>query len=72
MLERPDNPVSYSGLSGFGNFQNRNKEGARLKDLKIKIVLRPRKILEGNKEPIEENSKPKAEVAKTRRPGFEN
>jgi hypothetical protein len=40
--------------------------------LKIKIVLRPRKILEGNKEPIEENSKPKAEVAKTRRPGFEN
>jgi hypothetical protein len=40
--------------------------------LKIKIVLRPRKILEGNKEPIEENSKPKAEVAKTRRSGFEN
>jgi hypothetical protein len=71
-LEKPDYPVSYSGLSGFGSFQNRNKEGGRPEDLKIKDVLRSGKILEGDKEPMEKNSKPKAEVAKTRRFGFGN
>jgi hypothetical protein len=40
--------------------------------LKIKDVVRPRKILEGNMEPIEKNSKPKAEVTKTGRSGFGN
>jgi hypothetical protein len=37
-----------------------NRTGARLKDLKIKDVLRPGKILKGDKEPREKNSKPKA------------
>jgi hypothetical protein len=40
--------------------------------LKIKDVLRPGKILEGDKEPMEKNSKPKAEAAKTERSGFVN
>jgi hypothetical protein len=44
-----------------------NRTGARLKD-----VLRPGKILKGDKEPREKNSKPKAEVAKTRVSGFGN
>jgi hypothetical protein len=48
MLEKPDYPVFYSGLSGFCSFWNRNRDGARLKDLKIKDVLRPGKILEGD------------------------
>jgi hypothetical protein len=49
-----------------------NMIGARLKDLKIKDVLRPGKILKGDKEPMEKNSKPKAKVAKTGMSGFEN
>jgi hypothetical protein len=40
---------SYSGLSSFGNFQNKNMDGAKLEDLKIKGVLRPGKILKGIK-----------------------
>jgi hypothetical protein len=40
--------------------------------LKIKDVLRPRKILNGDKEPIEKSSKPKAEVAKIEMSGFGN
>jgi hypothetical protein len=49
-----------------------NRIGARLKDLKIKDVLRPGKILKGDKEPMEKNSEPKAKVAKTGMSGFEN
>jgi hypothetical protein len=44
-MEKLDHPVSYSRLSCFGNFQNRNREGAKLENLKIKGVLRPGKIL---------------------------
>jgi hypothetical protein len=40
--------------------------------LKIKDVLRTEKILEGDKEPMEKNSKPKVEVIKIERSGFEN
>jgi hypothetical protein len=57
-------------LPGFSSFQNRNKEGAKLEDLKIKCVLRTGKILKGDKEPMEKNSKPKAKVAKTRMSDF--
>jgi hypothetical protein len=49
-----------------------NMIGAGLKDLKIKDVLRPEKILKGDKEPIEKNFKTKGEVAKTGMSGFEN
>jgi hypothetical protein len=49
-----------------------NKTGSRLKDLKIEDVLRPGKILKGDKEPMEKNSKPKAKVAKIGMSGFEN
>jgi hypothetical protein len=38
-VEKPDHPVSYSRLSGFSSFQNRNEEGAKLIDLKIQGVL---------------------------------
>jgi hypothetical protein len=71
-LKKPDYPVSYSGLSGFGSFQNRNREGARLEDPKIKDVLGSRKILKCDKEPLEKNSKPNAKVTKTRMSGFGN
>jgi hypothetical protein len=64
--EKLDHPVSYSELSGFDSFQNRNKEGAKLKDLKIQGVLRHGKILKGIKEPRWKKSKQKSEVAKTR------
>jgi hypothetical protein len=47
-------------------------EGARLKDLKIKDVLRSGKILKGDKEPMEKNSKPNAKVTKTGMSGFGN
>jgi hypothetical protein len=67
-----DYPISYSGLSDFSSIQNRNREGDRLEDLKIKDVLRPGKILKGDKEPMEKNSKPKAKVAKTGRSSFGN
>jgi hypothetical protein len=49
-----------------------NRAGARLKDLKIKDVLRPEKILKGGKEPIEKKSKPKTKVAKTGMSDFGN
>jgi hypothetical protein len=39
-LKKPDHPVSYFGVFGFASFQNRNREGAKLKDLKIQGVLR--------------------------------
>jgi hypothetical protein len=42
-LEKSDHPVSCSGLSDFGSFQNRNREFAKLKDLKIQDVLRHEK-----------------------------
>jgi hypothetical protein len=71
-LKKLDYPVSYSGLSGFDSFQNRNREGARPEDLKIKDVLRPGKILEGDKESMEMNSKPKVKVEKTERSSFGN
>jgi hypothetical protein len=38
--EKSDHPISYSGLPSFGGFQNKNMEGAKLKDLKIQCVLR--------------------------------
>jgi hypothetical protein len=60
----PDSPVSA--------FQNMNKTGARLEDLKIKDVLRPGKILKGDNEPMEKNFKPKAELTKTGMSSFEN
>jgi hypothetical protein len=43
-LEKQDHPVSYSELSNFGSFQDRNSEGVKLKDLKIKGILRHEKI----------------------------
>jgi hypothetical protein len=61
-----------TGLSDFDSFQNKNREGARPKDLKIKDVLRPEKILQGDKEPMEKNSKPKAEVVKIGRSDSRN
>jgi hypothetical protein len=69
-LEKPDHLVSYSRLSGFGGFQNRNREGAKPKDLKIQGVLRHGKILKGIKDPRWKKSKPKAEAAKTGLSGF--
>jgi hypothetical protein len=39
-----------------------NRIGARIEDLKIKDVLRSGKILKGDKEPTEKNSKPKSKV----------
>jgi hypothetical protein len=71
-LEKLDYPVSYSGLSGFDSFQNRNREGARLEALMIKDVLMSREILEGDKKPMEKYSKPKAHVARIERFGFGN
>jgi hypothetical protein len=71
-LEKPNYPVSNSELSGFGSFQNRNREGVRLEDLKIKGILRLGKILKGDKEPMEKNFKPKAKIAKTGMSGFGN
>jgi hypothetical protein len=64
--------VSYFRLSGFSNIQNRNREGDRPEDLKIKDILSPGKILEGDKEQLEKNSKPKVEVPKTKGSGFGN
>jgi hypothetical protein len=46
----------------FQQFQNMNRIGARIEDLKIKDVLRSGKILKGDKEPTEKNSKPKSKV----------
>jgi hypothetical protein len=37
-LKKLDHPVSYSELSGFDSFQNKNI-GAKLEDLKIQGVL---------------------------------
>jgi hypothetical protein len=71
-LKKLDYSVSYSELSGFDSFQNRNREGNRSEDLKIKDVLRTGKILEDDKEPMEKNFKPKIEVAKIERSDFEN
>jgi hypothetical protein len=71
-LKKLDHPVFDSGLSGSGSFQNRNREGPKLKDLKIQDILRHEKILKSEKEPIWRKSKPKAEVAKTKLPGFKN
>jgi hypothetical protein len=49
-----------------------NRTGARLKDWKIKDVLRPGKILKGDEEPMEKNSKRKAEVTKIGMSSFGN
>jgi hypothetical protein len=46
-LGKPDHPVFYFRLSNFSSFQNRNREGAKLKYLKIQGVLRHGKILKG-------------------------
>jgi hypothetical protein len=69
-LEKPDHPVSCSGLSDFGSFQNRNREFAKLKDLKIQDVLRHEKILKGIKESRWKKSKAKAKVTKSRLSNF--
>jgi hypothetical protein len=69
-LEKLDHLISYSRLSGFGSFQNRNSEGAKLKDLKIQDVLRHGKLLKDIKKPIWKKSKPKAEVTKIRLSDF--
>jgi hypothetical protein len=68
--EKLDHPVSYSELSGFDSFQNRNKEGAKLEDLKIQGVLRHGKILKGIKEPRWKKSKTKAKITKIKLSGF--
>jgi hypothetical protein len=43
----------------FWQFQGKTKEGAKLKDLKIRCVLRHGKGLKGIKEPTWNKSKPK-------------
>jgi hypothetical protein len=63
-LEKSDHLVSYSGLSSFNDFQNKNREGTKLEDLKIQGVLRHEKILKGIKKPRWKKSKPKVEAAK--------
>jgi hypothetical protein len=49
-----------------------NKTGAKLEDLKIKDGWRSRKILKGDKEPMEKNIKPKPEITKTGMSSFGN
>jgi hypothetical protein len=68
--EKSDHPISYSRLSHFGSFENRNKEGAKLEDLKIQGALRHEKRVKGIKEPRWEKFKPKAEAAKIGLFGF--
>jgi hypothetical protein len=70
MLEKLDHLVSCSGLSGFDSFQNRNREFAKLKDLKIQDVLRHGKILKGINESRWKKYKPKAKVTKNRLSNF--
>jgi hypothetical protein len=69
-LKKLDHPVSYSGLSDFGSFQNRNETWATLEDLKIQDVLRHRKRLKSIKEPRWKKYKPEVEVAKIGLSGF--
>jgi hypothetical protein len=69
-LEKPDHPVSYSRLSGFGSFQSRNTIRATLKDLKIQDFLRHGKGIKSIKEPRWKESKPEDEVTKTRLSSF--
>jgi hypothetical protein len=69
-LEKSDHPVSYSVLSSFDSFQNRNRIWATLKDLKIQDILRYGKGIKNIKEPRWKKSKPEAEVAKTELCGF--
>jgi hypothetical protein len=66
-LEKSDAPVFYSGWSDFDCFRTWTW---RELNLKIKDVLRPVKILKGDMEPLEKDSKPKAEVTKTGMCGF--
>jgi hypothetical protein len=56
----------------FRQFENMNKTGAKLEDLKIKDGWRSRKILKGDKEPMEKNIKPKPEITKTGMSSFGN
>jgi hypothetical protein len=70
--EKSEYLIFYSELFGFGSFQNRNREWDRLKDLKIKNILRPQKRLEGDNEPMEKNYKLRAEIAKIGMSGFGN
>jgi hypothetical protein len=65
-LKKLDHPISYSKLSGFGSFQNRNRTRATLEDLKIQEVLRHGKGLKSIKKPIWKKSNLEVEVAKTR------
>jgi hypothetical protein len=37
MIKFYDYPIFYFGLSGFGSFQNRNRDGAKVEDLKFKV-----------------------------------
>jgi hypothetical protein len=50
----------------FSQFQNRNSEGAKRRDLKISIHLRHEKGVRSIKEPRWKKSKPKAEITKIR------
>jgi hypothetical protein len=68
--EKLDHPVSYSRLSDFGSFLNRNRTRATLEYLKVQDILRHGKGLKGNKEPIWRKSKAEAKVAKTRLSSF--
>jgi hypothetical protein len=70
MLKKLDHPVSCFGLSGFGSFQNRNREFAKLKDLKMQDVLRHGKILKGINESRWKKYKSKAKVTKSRLSNF--
>jgi hypothetical protein len=54
----------------FWQFQDKTKEGPKLKDLKIQGVLRHGKEIKGIKEPRWKKSKLKAEAAKTGLSGF--
>jgi hypothetical protein len=66
-----------TGLSGFlcwtirfWHFQDKTKEEAKFKDLKIQGVLRNEKGLKSVKKPRWKKSKPKAKATKTEPFGF--
>jgi hypothetical protein len=49
-LKKLNHPVSYFGLSDFNSFQNMNKIGATLEDLKIQEILKHEKGIKNIKE----------------------
>jgi hypothetical protein len=54
----------------FSQFQNRNSEGAKRRDLKILVQLRRGKGARSIKEPRRKKLKPRAKIAKTGLSGF--